>query len=112
MNSGPWRFLMYLVLPQPAKMALLPRELRGQLDRINLASNVGMYSGRGATAYDATHRYALAEHHEYPAQQLVAEAWPGSGYGRALEILGVAPGNANEFAVFATATAFSFALLN
>lgn len=86
MKSGPWRFLMYIVLPQPAKMALLPRELRGQLDRINLASNVGMYSGRGATAYDATHRYAEAEHHEYPAQQLVAEAWPGSGYGRALEL--------------------------
>src|SRR5262249_37159608 len=61
-NSGPWRFLMYLVLPQPAKMALLPEELRGQLDRINLVANVGMYSGSGATAYDATHRYAEADH--------------------------------------------------
>lgn len=86
MKSGPWRFLMYLVLPQPAKMALLPDELRGQLDRINLAVNVGMYSGSGATAYDATHRYAEADHHEYPAQQLVAEAWAGRGYGRALEL--------------------------
>jgi ubiquinone/menaquinone biosynthesis C-methylase UbiE len=85
-TSGPWRFLMYVVLPQPAKMALLPRELKGRLDRINLAANVGMYSGRGATAYDATHRYAEAEHHEYPAQQLVEEAWPGRGYGRALEL--------------------------
>lgn len=86
MRSGPWRFLLYLVLPQPAKMALLPDELRGQLDRINLAANVGMYSGRGATAYDATHRYAEAEHHEYPAQQLVEDVWPGPGYGRALEL--------------------------
>ena len=86
MKSGPWRFLMYLVLPQPAKMALLPDELRGQLDRINLAANVGMYSGPGATAYDATHRYAEADHHEYPAQQLVEEAWAGRGYGRALEL--------------------------
>ena len=86
MTSGPWRFLMYIVLPQPAKMAMLPHELRGQLDRINLASNVGMYSGRGATGYDATHRYAQTEHHEYPAQQLVEEAWPGGGYGRALEL--------------------------
>jgi ubiquinone/menaquinone biosynthesis C-methylase UbiE len=77
---------MYVVLPQPAKMALLPRELRGQLDRINLAANIGMYSGRGATAYDATHRYAEADHHEYPAQQLVEGAWPGRGYGRALEL--------------------------
>ena len=86
MKSGPWRFLMYLVLPQPAKMALLPDELRGQLDRINLAANVGMYSGPGATAYDATHRYAEADHHEYPAQQLVEAAWAGRGYGRALEL--------------------------
>ncbi len=86
MKSGPWRFLMYLVLPQPAKMALLPDELQGQLDRINLAANVGMYSGSGATSYDATHRYAEADHHEYPAQQLVEEAWAGVGYGRALEL--------------------------
>ena len=86
MTSGPWRFLLYLVLPQPAKMALLPDELRGQLDRINLAANVGMYSGCGATAYDATHRYSEAEHHEYPAQQLVEDVWPGRGYGRALEL--------------------------
>ena len=50
MKAGPWRFLLYIVLPQPAKMALLPDELRGQLDRINLAANVGMYSGCGATA--------------------------------------------------------------
>jgi ubiquinone/menaquinone biosynthesis C-methylase UbiE len=85
-KAGPWRFLLYIVLPQPAKMAVLPDELRGQLDRINLATNVGMYSGQGATAYDATHRYAEAEHHEYPAQQLVEDAWPGRGYGRALEL--------------------------
>ena len=86
MKAGPWGFLLYIVLPQPAKMAVLPDELRGQLDRINLATNVGMYSGQGATAYDATHRYAEAEHHEYPAQQLVEDAWPGRGYGRALEL--------------------------
>jgi len=85
-KSGPWRFLLYLVLPQPKKMAFLPSELRGQLDRINLAVNVGMYSGLGATAYDATHSYADAEHHEYPAQQLVEEAWAGQRYGRALEL--------------------------
>jgi ubiquinone/menaquinone biosynthesis C-methylase UbiE len=85
-KSGPWRFLLYLVLPQPRKMAFLPSELNGQLDRINLASNVGMYSGRGATAYDVTHRYADAEHHEYPAQQLVEGAWAGQRYGRALEL--------------------------
>ena len=86
MKSGPLRFLVYLVLPQPAKMAFLPAELRGQLDRINLAANVGMYSESGATAYDATHRYADQDHHEYPAQQLVEAAWPGGGYGRALEL--------------------------
>lgn len=86
MKGGPFRFLLYVTLPQPAKMALLPAELRGQLDRINLASNVGMYSGSGATAYDATHRYAELDHHEYPAQQLVGEAWPDGGYGRALEL--------------------------
>ena len=86
MKAGPWRFLLYIVLPQPAKMAFLPRDLKGQLDRINLAGNVGMYSGHGATAYDATHRYAEAEHHEYPAQPLVEEVWPGRGYGRALEL--------------------------
>jgi ubiquinone/menaquinone biosynthesis C-methylase UbiE len=85
-KAGPWRFLLYIVLPQPAKMAFLPLDLKGQLDRINLAGNVGMYSGRGATAYDATHRYAEAEHHEYPAQQLVEDVWPGRGYGRALEL--------------------------
>jgi len=85
-KGGPIRFLLYLTLPQPAKMALLPAELEGQLDRINLASNVGMYSGLGATAYDATHRYAELDHHEYPAQQLVTEAWAGGGYGRALEL--------------------------
>ena len=86
MKSGPWRFLMYLVLPQPAKLALLPVELRGRLGQINLAASVGMYSGAGASAYDATHRYAEAEHHEYPAQQLVEEVWPGRGYGRVLEL--------------------------
>ena len=86
MKGGPIRFLLYLTLPQPGKMALLPAELRGQLDRINLAANVGMYSGRGATAYDAIHRYAELDHHEYPAQQLVGDAWPRDGYGRALEL--------------------------
>jgi SAM-dependent methyltransferase len=85
-KGGPIRFLLYLVLPQPAKMALLPEELRGQLDRINLAANVGMYSGSGATAYDTTHRYADLDHHEYPAQQLVGDVWPDGGYGRALEL--------------------------
>ncbi len=86
MRAGPWRFLMYLLLPQPAKMAFLPAELGEQLDRINLAANVAMYSGSGASGYDAAHRYDAAEHHEYPAQQLVEDAWPGGGYGRALEL--------------------------
>jgi len=85
-KGGPIRLLLYLTLPHPVKMALLPAELRGQLDRINLAANVGMYSGRGATAYDSIHRYAELDHHEYPAQQLVEQAWPGGGYGRALEL--------------------------
>jgi ubiquinone/menaquinone biosynthesis C-methylase UbiE len=85
-KGGPIRFLLYLTLPHPVKMVLLPAELRGQLDRINLAGNVGMYSGRGATAYDTIHRYAEQDHHEYPAQQLVEETWPGDGYGRALEL--------------------------
>jgi len=74
MRAGPWRFLMYLLLPQPAKMAFLPAELGGQLDRINLAANVAMYSGSGASGYDAAHRYDAAEHQEYPAQQLVEDA--------------------------------------
>jgi len=36
MKSGPWRFLTDLVLPEPAEMVLLPRDLEGQLGRINL----------------------------------------------------------------------------
>ncbi|HWN90023.1 MAG TPA: methyltransferase domain-containing protein, partial [Verrucomicrobiae bacterium] len=85
MRSGPWSFLLYLVLPHPLKMRLLP-QLVGRLDRVNLAVNVAMYSGSGASAYDQTHRYAEAEHHEYPAKPLVEEIWPGRGYGRALEL--------------------------
>ncbi len=86
MRSGPWSFLVYLVLPHPVKMRLLSPELVGRLDRVNLAVNVAMYSGSGASAYDQTHRYAEAEHHEYPAKPLVEDIWPGRGYGRALEL--------------------------
>jgi len=85
-RSGPWSFLVYLVLPHPLKMRLLSPELVGRLDRVNLAVNVAMYSGSGASAYDQTHRYAEAEHHEYPAKPLVEDIWPGRGYGRALEL--------------------------
>jgi len=85
-RSGPWSFLVYLVLPHPVKMRLLSPELVGRLDRVNLAVNVAMYSGSGASAYDQTHRYAEAEHHEYPAKPLVEDIWPGRGYGRALEL--------------------------
>ena len=85
-RSGPWSFLVYLVLPHPVKMKLLSPELVGRLDRVNLAVNVAMYSGSGASAYDQTHRYAEAEHHEYPAKPLVEDIWSGRGYGRALEL--------------------------
>jgi hypothetical protein len=61
MRAGPWRFLLYLLLPQPAKMAFLPAELGGQLDRINLAANVAMYSGSDASGYDAAHCYDAVE---------------------------------------------------
>lgn len=85
MRAGPWRFLMYLLLPQPAKMAFLPAELGGQLDRIDLAANVAMHVGSGVSGYDAAHRYDVVEHHKYPAQQLVEDASP-DGYGRAREL--------------------------
>lgn len=86
MKAGSLRFLMYLLLPQPAKMAFLPAEVDGQLDRINLAANAAMYSGIGASGYDVAHRYEAAEHHEYPAQQLLEGPWRGGGYGRTLEL--------------------------
>jgi ubiquinone/menaquinone biosynthesis C-methylase UbiE len=85
-QNGPWGFLLYVVLPHPVKMALLSPELIGRLDRVNLAVNVAMYSGSGASEYDQTHRYAEAEHHEYPARPLVEDIWPGAGYGSVLEL--------------------------
>jgi len=85
-QAGPWRLLMYLVLPQPTNMAFLPTELKGRLGRINLAASLEMYSGSGASGYNATHGYAEADHHEYPSQQLVETVWSIGGYGRALDL--------------------------
>src|SRR5262249_3608490 len=80
-------YLLYLLLPHWAKVALLSPGSRARLDRINLAFNDSLYSGEGAEEYDRIHRYAGDEAHEYPARALVEEIWPGSaGYGRALEL--------------------------
>ena len=84
-RSGSWSFLLYLVLPHPVKMRLSP-DLVDRLDRVNLAANVAMYSGSGASAYDQTHRYDEAEHHEYPFKPLVEALGDGKGYGRALDL--------------------------
>jgi len=80
-------YLLYLLLPHWAKVALLSPGSRTRLDRINLAFNDSLYSGEGAEEYDRIHRYAGDEAHEYPARALVEEIWAGSaGYGRALEL--------------------------
>ena len=79
-------YLMYLLLPHRIKWRLLTPASRAKLDRINRAFNETLYSGAGASGYDQIHRYAEDEQHEYPARPLVADVWPGSGYGRALEV--------------------------
>lgn len=83
---GRRHYLLYLLLPHPLKSRLLTPASRAKLDRINRGFNETMYSGPGATGYDQIHRYAEDEQHEYPARPLVAEIWPGDGYGRALEV--------------------------
>ena len=80
-------YLLYLLLPHSAKVALLSPGSRARLDRINLAFNDALYSGAGAAEYDRIHRYAADEAHEYPTRALVEEVWAGStGYGKALEL--------------------------
>ena len=80
-------YLLYLLLPHGAKVALLSSGSHAQLDRINLAFNDTLYSGKGADDYDRIHRYAADEAHEYPARALVEDVWPGAtGYGQALEL--------------------------
>jgi ubiquinone/menaquinone biosynthesis C-methylase UbiE len=80
-------YLLYLLLPHWAKVALLSPGSRVRLDRINLAFNDALYSGAGAEEYERIHRYADDAAHEYPARALVEEIWAApSGYGRALEL--------------------------
>jgi ubiquinone/menaquinone biosynthesis C-methylase UbiE len=83
---GRCNYLLYLLLPHRLKSRLLTPDSRAKLDRVNRAFNETIYSGAGASAYDKIHRYAEEEQHEYPARALVAEIWPGKGYGRALEV--------------------------
>jgi SAM-dependent methyltransferase len=91
---GERNFLLYLVLPHPLKMALLSRESRAKLDRINSGFNQHAFSGDRAAQYDRLHRYEDDDaQHEYPARALVSEVWgaPGRGadgdrFGRALEL--------------------------
>jgi SAM-dependent methyltransferase len=79
-------YLLYLLLPHWAKVALLSPDSRARLDRINLAFNDTLYSGEGAEAYERIHRYAGDDEQEYPARALVDEVWAPDGYGRALEL--------------------------
>ena len=79
-------YLLYLLLPHWAKVALLSPGSRTRLDRINLAFNDALYSGDGAEGYDRIHRYAADEAHEYPTRALVDDVWAREGYGRALEL--------------------------
>jgi ubiquinone/menaquinone biosynthesis C-methylase UbiE len=79
-------YLLYLVLPHSAKVALLSPGSRARLDRINLAFNDALYSGAGAADYDRIHRYAADEAHEYPTRALVEDVWAREGYGHALEL--------------------------
>ncbi|PYQ07525.1 MAG: hypothetical protein DMF83_09235 [Acidobacteria bacterium] len=79
-------YLLYLLLPHWAKVALLSPGSQARLDRINLAFNDALYSGEGAVGYDRIHRYAAEEAHEYPARALIEEVWAPEDYGRALEL--------------------------
>ncbi len=83
---GEQRFLLYLLLPHPLKMACLSPASREKLDRINREVNEAIYSGPSAAAYDQIHRYAEEEQHEYPARQLIDRVWAPDGYGRTLEL--------------------------
>ena len=90
---GERNYLLYLVLPHALKMALLSRESRARLDRINSGVNEHVFSGDRATEYDRIHRYEDDAQHEYPVRLLVTEVWsaPGrgageGGYGRVLEL--------------------------
>jgi hypothetical protein len=47
-------YFLYLILPHPMKMALLSRESRARLDRINTGFNERVYSGQGAKEYEPT----------------------------------------------------------
>jgi len=79
-------YLLYLLLPHWAKVALLSPGSRARLDRINLAFNDTLYSGEGAEDYDRIHAYGTEQQHEYPAHALVESVWAPEGYGRALEL--------------------------
>jgi len=79
-------YLLYLLLPHWAKVALLEPGSHASLDRINAAFNDTLYSGEGAAEYDRIHRYATDEAHEYPTHALVNDVWAPQGYGRALEL--------------------------
>lgn len=87
--GGP-NYLLYLLLSHPMKVALLSRESRARLDRINTGFNERVYSGGGATEYDRIHRYEDDAQHEYPARALVSDVWGreerDGSYGRALEL--------------------------
>jgi len=90
---GERNYLLYRVLPHALKMALLSRESRARLDRINSRVNEHVFSGDRATEYERIHRYEDDAQHEYPARVLVTEVWssPGrgageGGYDRALEL--------------------------
>lgn len=85
-DIGGRHYLLYLLLSHPAKMALLSAASRARLDEINRGFNETLYSGQGAVAYDAIHRYGEDAQQEYPARALVGERWVGAGYGRALEL--------------------------
>lgn len=83
---GGRNFLLYLVLPHPLKMALLPEGSRARLDAVNRLFNETAYAGEGATNYDRIHRYAEAEQHDHPCRMLVENVWAPGGYGRALDV--------------------------
>jgi ubiquinone/menaquinone biosynthesis C-methylase UbiE len=88
---GGRNYLLYLILPHPMKVALLSRESRARLDRINTGFNERVYSGEGAKEYDRIHRYEDdTQQHEYPARALVSEVWGredrDGSYGWALEL--------------------------
>jgi hypothetical protein len=52
-------YLLYLILPYSMKVALLSRESRARLDRINTGFNEQVYSGEGAKEYERTAVVAL-----------------------------------------------------